>query len=119
MIKFSFFYKNQTKKLKLLLFELFMFNINTSNNHITQMSYIPIFTPGDIGVPSQRINISNIQNPIIVSAYTGDILPRLPTFSTPTDDPTGKNPTYHGGILIGNKILCHQVAHNNNQRTRY
>ena len=73
------------------------------------MPYIPIFTPGNIGIPSIKINQNDLDNPVFVSAYTGNILPSLPTFKTLTDDPSGKNPTYHGGILIQNNIvLCHQ-----------
>ena len=73
------------------------------------MSFIPVFTPGSIGVPSTRVDIGQIQNPVFVSVYTGQVLPGLPTFSTPTDDPTGRNRTFHGGILTGeNIIMCHQ-----------
>lgn len=76
------------------------------------MSFIPIFTPGNIGTPSQKISVPNIQNPVFVSAYTGNTLPGHPSFATSTDDPTGKNPTFHGGILINeNTIMCHQHSH--------
>lgn len=39
---------------------------------------------------SVPVNISDIQEPVFVSVYTGQVLPGLPTFSTPTDDPTGR-----------------------------
>jgi hypothetical protein len=72
------------------------------------MSYIPIFTPGMVGVPSTKVNVNSIKNPVFVSSYSGEILPGQPKFSTPTDDRTGKNKTFHGGILIGdNTIVCH------------
>jgi len=72
------------------------------------MSKIPIYTTGDIGKPSRKVSPDSIENPIFVSSYSGKILPRHPTFRTKTDDPTGKKPVYHGGLLINaNTMLCH------------
>ena len=85
------------------------------NKNITKMTsrQIPVYTPGNINLPSVRVNVGQIQNPVYVSSYTGNILPGCPTFSTPTDDSSGRNPTYHGGILIGNNIImCHQQSYN-------
>jgi len=74
------------------------------------MSYIPIFTTGNVDVPSVKVDPKTLNDqPVFVSAYTGNILPGHPTFTTQTDDPSGKNPTYHGAILIENNIaICHQ-----------
>lgn len=86
------------------------------------MSFIPIFTPGNINVPSRFIPVGSISNPVFVSAYTGEILTGHPTFKTKTDDPTGKNPTFHGGILINdNTVMCHQQGYDTHlgQRRRY
>lgn len=74
---------------------------------------IPIFTTGDINVPSTKF-VPN-EDTIFVSSYTGKVLDSHPTFTTQTDDSTGKNPTYHGGLYIGNnKVVCHQSSYNNN-----
>jgi hypothetical protein len=87
------------------------------------MSFIPVFTPGNIGVPSQFVSIKNIPNPVFVSSYTGNILPGRPKFDTISDDPTRKNPRFHGGILIDDHtIMCHKTMHyggNQGQRKRY
>lgn len=88
-----------------------------------KMSFIPVFTPGHIGIPSQSVSIRNIPNPVFVSSYTGNILSSHPTFKTMTDDPTGKNPRFHGGILVDNHtIMCHKTIHyggDQGQRKRY
>jgi hypothetical protein len=72
----------------------------SSNNEI------PLFTTGNMGLASTPFTPNN--NTIYISSYTGDVLPGRPTFQTKTDDSTGKNQTYHGGIFIGNDIvMCH------------
>ena len=71
-------------------------------------NYIPIFTTGNVGEPSIKVKQHKIVKPVFVSTYTGKILPNHPTYETPTDDPTGKNITYHGAIFIGKNIyMCH------------
>ena len=59
---------------------------------------VPIYTTGAPGVPSERITPS--PDVKVFSAHTGNQLPSLPDFGTPTDapNPTGSNRTYHGGI---------------------
>ena len=66
---------------------------------------IPIFTTGLIGVPSTKVNPE--PGTVYYSGYTGTVLPERPTFNTPTDDPSGKNPTYHGGIVTPQGVSCH------------
>ena len=71
---------------------------------------IPIFTNAMPGVPSTTFTPN--ENTIFVSAYTGNILPSQPTFRTLTDDVSGKNPTYHGGVHVGhglNIVSCHDT----------
>lgn len=68
---------------------------------------VPVFTTGGPGVPSVRATPG--PGATFYSAYTGTQLPGHPTFSTPTDDPTGRNPTYHGGISIGgDRYMVHR-----------
>jgi hypothetical protein len=74
------------------------------------MSSIPVYTTGSIGVPSTKVNVDKIENPIYVSAYTGNVLSSLPTFGTSIDMPCQKNKTFHGGLLINkNTIVCHKI----------
>ena len=72
-----------------------------------QSKSIPCFTTGNIGVPSTKFTPN--ENTVFISAYTGKILDGRPTFTTKTDDPTGKNPTYHGCVQIPNTNIgaCH------------
>lgn len=68
---------------------------------------IPIYTTGNNGVPSVKFIPNN--NTEYFSAYTGNKLNGQPTFNTTTDDPSGKNKTYHGGIAINpNTVMCHR-----------
>lgn len=73
---------------------------------------IPIFLPGEPGVPGLRTDVP--ENVPIYSKYTGDLIGfgSVP-WNTPTDDPTGKNPTYHGGVYYANGpngpyVMVHQ-----------
>ncbi len=71
---------------------------------------IPIFTNAMPGVPSTMF-VPNEQT-VFVSAYTGAVLNGHPTFRTLTDDMTGRNPTYHGGVYVGNGqniVSCHSA----------
>ncbi len=67
---------------------------------------IPIYTTGNVGTPSVPFQPNT--GTTFISAYSGNILNGHPTFTTKTDDSSGKNPYYHGGIAIGNnKVVCH------------
>lgn len=68
---------------------------------------IPVYTTGNDGVPSVKFTPNNDTQ--YFSAYTGKKLDGQPTFNTKTDDPSGKNKTFHGGIAITpNKVMCHR-----------
>lgn len=72
---------------------------------------ILIYTLGDIDVPSEKVSSQDLAPETqYVSAYTGKVLPKKPTMGTATDDPTGKNTTYHGGIVYPGKdqVQCHE-----------
>lgn len=68
---------------------------------------VPIHTTGNNGVASVKIIPNNDTE--YFSAYTGKKLDTHPTYGTKTDDPTGKNKTFHGGIAISpTKVMCHR-----------
>ena len=68
---------------------------------------VPIYTTGDNGVASVKV-IPN-KDTEYFSAYSGKKLDAHPTYNTITDDSTGKNKTYHGGIAISPiKVMCHR-----------
>jgi hypothetical protein len=70
---------------------------------------IPIYTTGNNGVPSVKFIPNN--NTKYFSTYTGKKLNAHPTFNTKTDDSSGKNKTFHGGIAISpNKVMCHRTT---------
>lgn len=66
---------------------------------------VPVFTPGSPGKPSVRVEVG--MDAPVYSSYSGKQLPCLPNYGDKTDDPTGKNPTYHGGIHMGSHIMVH------------
>lgn len=70
------------------------------------MTYIPINTVGAPGVPSTPF-VPN-QDTTYFSVYSGVQIPR-PSYGTPTDDQTGKNKVYHGGVTIpgSNIVMAH------------
>ena len=77
---------------------------------------IPIFTNAMPGVASTMYTPN--EQTVFVSAYTGNVLNGHPTFRTLTDDMTGRNPTYHGGVYVGNGqniVSCHSanITHHN------
>jgi hypothetical protein len=70
---------------------------------------IPIYTTGNDGVPSTKFTPNSDTK--FYSAYTGAKLNDHPTFQTKTDDSSGKNKTFHGGIAISpNKVMCHRTT---------
>lgn len=79
---------------------------------------IPVYTTGDVNVPSVKYTPNS--NTTYYSSYTGAKLNSHPTFNTPTDDPSGKNPTFHGGIAIdNNRMMCHQILSNSYNSTGF
>mmetsp|Transcript_19790 Transcript_19790/g.16958 ORF Transcript_19790/g.16958 Transcript_19790/m.16958 type:complete len:84 (+) Transcript_19790:61-312(+) len=76
---------------------------------------VPVYTTGNVGKPSKKVSSKDTDGCTYVSAYTGKELDSHPTFNTPTDDPTGKNKTYHGGLHIGNNtVVFHKYMGNQN-----
>lgn len=77
------------------------------------MTYVPINTLGAPNIASTPF-VPN-QRTTYFSAYTGVQIPR-PSYGTPTDDPTGRNVTYHGGVNY--QGTNHVMMHYNESRRR-
>lgn len=72
------------------------------------MTYVTIYTAGGPGIPSV-VFIPNSDTKFY-SIYTGNKISR-PSYETPSDDTTGGNEKYCGGIFIGdNQVMCHHVG---------
>ncbi|EGG23364.1 hypothetical protein DFA_05496 [Cavenderia fasciculata] len=66
---------------------------------------VNVFSLGGPGEPS--VKITNFDGPVY-SSYTGEqLVGGVPRFGQLTDDPSGKNPTYHGVIVNNGVGMAH------------